>query len=294
MKLLVNTFDENTDTAFDKVNSTFRPFSESTIYFVIFFDKYLLILYNDLMLEPVLKAAGLNPKEAEVYESILRSGKETPASLLKKVQLKRGDLYNVLRGLEKRKLIYSLPNTKKLTFVVSDPGTIEQAVRANERGLEEAKERLSFLYSLYNLGIGKPGVRFTQGLEGIKELFNDTLTAKTEILSYADVDGWIKHLPKYMVWYAAERRRRKIKERAIIPDTPAARQYMGDYNKEFTAIKFVPHQKFKFSLEMNIYDNKVVYVTFDEPFIGVLIEDKNIADTQRAIFEFGWEYGENN
>jgi len=41
---------------------------------------------------------------------------------------------------------------------------------------------------------------------------------------------------------------------------------------------------------MDIYDDKVLYVALREPFMGVLIEDKTIADTQRAIFELGWAY----
>lgn len=240
------------------------------------------------MLEPILKAAGLDQKEAQIYEEIVRSGKTTVASLLGKTPVKRGDLYNVLRRLEARKLIYPVPEIKKLTYAAADPEAIERAVRANERAVDEAKERLSSLYSLYNLGMGKPGVRFAQGIEGVKEFFNDTLNARTEIVGYADVDGWMNHLEKYAIWYAAERRRRKIWERVIIPDTTIARRYLSTYNKEVTDIRFVPHEKFKFFLEMNIYDNKVLYVTFREPFISILVEDQAIADTERAIFELSW------
>jgi hypothetical protein len=57
---------------------------------------------------------------------------------------------------------------------------------------------------------------------------------------------------------------------------------------EMTRVKFIPHYKFKFALEMNIYDNKVAYTTFEEPLIAVVIEDKAIADTERAIFELSW------
>jgi len=241
------------------------------------------------MLEAVLKAAGLDSKESQIYEGIVRSGRITVAALLESVPgIKRGDLYNVLRRLEGKKLIHPLPELKILTYSASNPEAVERAVRTNEKNIEEAKEHLSFLYSLYNLGVGKPGVRFAQGVEGIKELFNDTLNAKTEIVGYADLDGWLKYLQTYAVWYAAERRRKGIKERVIIPDTLNARNYMSAYNKEVTEVQFVPHEKFKFSLEMNVYDNKVLYVTFHEPFIAVLIESQAIADTQRAIFELSW------
>jgi len=241
------------------------------------------------MLEPLLQAAGLDPKEAQVYEQILRNGQESPATLLKTIPIKRGDLYNVLRRLDEKKLIYTLPKTKKLTYGALAPDTIEQSIKSQERVIKDVKEQISLLYSFYNLGVGKPGVRFAQGIEGIKEIFNDTLNAKTEIVGYADIDGWLTHLETYAVWYARERRRRKIRERVIIPDTPRAKEYITSYNKSMTEIKFVPHQKFQFSLELNVYDNKVAYVTFREPFISILIEDQAIADTQRAIFELNWK-----
>lgn len=240
------------------------------------------------MIKPVLRAAGLNEKEAQIYEQILRNGKSTASLLLHSVPVKRGDLYNVLRRLEDRKFIYSLPGSKKLTYAASDPETIEHALKNNEQNIEDAKENLPLVYSLYNLGVGKPGVRFAQGLDGIKKMFNDTLNTKTEILSFADVDGWLAHLEKYTKWYGNERRIRGVKERVIIPDTPVARTFISSYDKRVTRVKFIPHETFKFSLEMNIYDNKVLYVTLREPFIAVLIEDKSITDTQRSIFELSW------
>ena len=253
-------------------------------------NNFLSYILNNMktIIEPVLKVVGLDPKESKVYEEILRNSKITIATLLKKVDIKRGDLYNVLKRLEDQKFIYSDPESKKLTYSASDPEVIERAIKINEKNLEEARNNLSVLFSLHNLSVGKPGIRFAEGIEGIKEIFNETLKAKTEIVGYADVDGWLTHLEKYVKWYGKERLRKNIKERIILPDTEQARKFMSTYDKKVTEVKFVPHNKFKFSLEMNVFDNKVIYVTLHEPFIAVLIEDKAIADTQRAIFELGW------
>ena len=239
-------------------------------------------------INPILKSAGLNDKESLVYEEILRKGPINTAFILKRVNIKRGDLYNVLKRLEEQKLIYRVPEFKKLTYSVSDPEIIEAAIKTKERNLGEAKEGISLIYSLYNLNIGKPGVRFAQGIDGIKEIFNETLKAKTEIVGYGDVDGWLTHLEKYAKWYSKERLCRNIKDRIILPDTSKAREYLSNYDKKVTDVKFVSHEKFKFSIEMNIFDDKVVYATLREPFIALLIEDKSIAETQRAIFDLSW------
>jgi sugar-specific transcriptional regulator TrmB len=246
------------------------------------------LIYSKGMLESVLRIAGLDQKEAQIYELILRYNKVNPAKILEKVPIKRGDLYNVLKRLENKRLIHPLPSEKKLTYVALSPDAIEESIKTKERTVEEAKAQLSSLFSLYNVGAGRPVFSFALGLDGIKEIFNDSLTTRTEILSYADVDGWMKHLKNYAVWYAAERRRKKIYERVIIPDTPMALKYMETYDLKVMAAKYIPHKKYKFALEMNIYDNKVTYVTLREPFVSILIEDQTVADTQRAIFEMNW------
>ncbi|MEK7140759.1 MAG: helix-turn-helix domain-containing protein [Patescibacteria group bacterium] len=240
------------------------------------------------IVNPVLEVAGLDPKEASVYQEILQNGKIAVLNIARNLGLKKGDLYNILRRLENQKLIYPVPGCKRLTYSITDPEIIERAILAKEKNLEEAKGRLFNLFSLYNLNIGKPGMRFAQGKEGIKKIFNETLKSKTEILSYADGDGWIANFPKYLKWYEGERIRRNIKERIILPDTEMTTSYLKSYNTKVTEFKFIPHEEFKFSSEINIFDNKVVYVTMREPFIALLIEDKEIADTQRAIFKLSW------
>ena len=240
------------------------------------------------MINPVLEIAGLDPKEAKVYEEILQNGKIAVLNIAKNLDIKKGDLYNILGRLKDKKLIYPLPDYKRLTYSVSDPKVIEQAILEKERDLEEAKGRMFELFSLYNLNQGKPGIRFAQGIEGIKKIFNETLKSKTEIVGYADAEGWLINLPQYTRWYGKERIKRNIKERMIVTDTKLAVEYIKNYDKKVTEFKFLPNDKYKFSMEMDIFDNKVVYATLREPFIALLIEDKQIADTQRAIFELSW------
>jgi len=241
------------------------------------------------MIAPVLQMAGLDSKEARVYEEILQNGKIAVLNILKNLDIKKGDLYNILGRLEDKKLIYPLPEYKRLTYSASNPEIIERAILEKEKDLEEAKGRMFELFSLYNLNKGKPGIRFAEGLEGVKKIFNETLKSKTEILAFADGEGWITHLPKYTKWYEGERIKRNIPERVILPDTKITTEYIKSYNTKVTEFKFIPHGKYNFSMEKDIFDNKVIYATLREPFIALLVEDKEIADTERAIFELAWD-----
>ncbi len=58
---------------------------------------------------------------------------------------------------------------------------------------------------------------------------------------------------------------------------------------ELREIYLIPKEKFPFRNEINIYDDKVAIISHEDE-IGVIIQNKNIADTQRSIFELGFEY----
>ena len=52
------------------------------------------------MYEKPLQSAGLTAGEAEIYEILLNLGPAPAQSILKKTALKRGNVYNILAGLE--------------------------------------------------------------------------------------------------------------------------------------------------------------------------------------------------
>ena len=59
--------------------------------------------------------------------------------------------------------------------------------------------------------------------------------------------------------------------------------------KELREVYLVPSEKFPFENEINIYNDKISITSLKDK-IGVIIQNQNIADTQRAIFNLGYEY----
>ena len=49
----------------------------------------------------------------------------------------------------------------------------------------------------------------------------------------------------------------------------------------------VPRDKYSFSPEINIYDNKVMIASWKEK-MGIIIESKEIADAMKKIYELAW------
>ena len=61
-------------------------------------------------------------------------------------------------------------------------------------------------------------------------------------------------------------------------------------------IRLVPSKEFDFTNEIKVYDHKVAILSFDEgpraenDMFGVIMESKEVAETQRQIFEMAWRY----
>ena len=57
---------------------------------------------------------------------------------------------------------------------------------------------------------------------------------------------------------------------------------------ELTTARFIPSEKFPLSSSFIIYDSKVAMVSLKGKLIGVIVENKEIANTFRSIFNLAW------
>ncbi len=87
-----------------------------------------------------------------------------------------------------------------------------------------------------------------------------------------------------------------IRLRGISPDDVAGRRVHGEDTDKLREIRLVPAKDFDFQNEINIYDHKVAICSFDsglkgdKDMFGVIIESKEVAETQRQIFEMAWRF----
>ena len=249
------------------------------------------------MYEKILQQIGLNEKEAVIYEFILKRGTVSAREILKNVgkaiKTTRSNLYNVLAGLKKKGLLAEKRKKDKNVFEIESPAVLFSLFSEMTKRTEQAQKNLSAimpeLSSLYNLTTQKPVVRFFEGIEGIKRVLDDSLTSKTIIYTYADIEAIVKYIDKINKDYVKKRDELGIKKRAVIIDSKFARNYLKDYHIETTDIRFIDHKLYPFSSVVQIYQKKISYITLsNKGMIGVIIEDPNIYQLNKSIFEYVW------
>ncbi len=119
------------------------------------------------------------------------------------------------------------------------------------------------------------------------EVYEDTLTSSETIRAYATVDDMHRALPGYFPKYYKRRAGKGIHIRAIIPSTPIGRERASLDKEEMRETALIPSDKFYFSPEINIYDNKIMIASWKEE-LGIMIESHEIADAMKKAFELAW------
>lgn len=237
------------------------------------------------MLADVLRNIGLTEKEAHVYLACLELGSVVVSEISKRAKINRVTTYDILEKLIQKGFINFITKHKIKYFDATKPDFIFDETK---RKFDEFKKALPDLKRLHG-ETPHPRVRYFEGIAGIKAIYSDTLTSKTEILNYANSKEIRQFWPNYDEEYVAKRAKRKIFLRGIAPDDKEGRKVQSENKKYHRQIRLVPERKYDFSNEINIYDNKVAIISFNEGLIGIIIESKEIADTQRVIFKMAWE-----
>ncbi len=248
------------------------------------------------MLE-ILKRIGLSDAELLIYEALLNYGELSAGQIIEKTKLKRGDSYNKIYDLIKKGLVEEFNKGKIKGFRLEHPNKVQEYIEKRENELEATRREVAAimpnLVSTFNLAYHKPGVKYFEGMDGLKNLMHDSLKAQTEILSYVDLEAVSKIIPDLNQWYVKQRAKRGVGKRIIVTDSIKNREFFDKLAKEVTDVRYLSFRLPNFQTVMQIYDNKVTYQTLKEnAMIGVVIEDSSISSMHKGLFEFTWSMAE--
>ncbi len=247
--------------------------------------------------ENILIQAGLSEDQAQIYDCLLSKGPQKASAVSSWTGVKRGLTYKILEQLEIIGLVEKQGGEGTVaTYYPQHPSLLMHTLEGKEKELALAKEMLTYslgaLSSKYNLITGKPSVQFFEGTDGIKKVLEDTLLIDKNniIYSYADLESIIKYIPSINLEYSKKREKLGIKKRGLLLDTQISRKEVQVYRTDVTETKFLSYNAPELGSVMQIYDNKISYITFsNDSMIGIIIEDKTIFEMHKALFEHTWE-----
>ena len=239
------------------------------------------------MLLDKLITNGFDKKEARVYVAILELGEATIAEITQKSDIRRSTVYEMLELLKKRGLISQSRRKKRPVFLAENPKKLIEQTEERKRSLEEIMPEL---LSITNLMDKKPRIRFFEGHESYKEVFNDVLKhPDSEMLGTFNEKFW--DYEKYFTsHFMPERKKKKIWARILFRESQKLRAIADQMNTYLSQTRLVPRDKFNIEIEIVIYGkNKIGFVSYDEE-IAIIIESQKIHNTQKSFFETIWNF----
>ncbi|MDQ1283846.1 MAG: Transcriptional regulator, TrmB [Patescibacteria group bacterium] len=235
-----------------------------------------------------LEFFGLDKKETQTYLSLLELGESNIERISNKSGVKRTTLYDVIASLRRKSLVGITVRKNKKYYYAEDPRKLEDQ-------LEERKAKLNTilpeLLSIANFIDKKPKIRYFEGIEGIKEVYRDTLNyPKTETLAWVSVDA-VNHFDIDWLWnfYVLKRAENKIWQRSIAPDVDYMKNVKTHDQKHLRQTRLISPEKFPFEVEINLYGNGSIGIMSFKEQIGMIIESKKIYNTLKSIFELNWQ-----
>ena len=231
-----------------------------------------------------LRELGLTEKEVAVYLECLKTGATSAQRLSKATQLRRTTTYDTLESLRMKGLIVTFERDKKTFFEAVDPRRLPDMLKERERRVKEAVPEL---LKLRGTATEKPSLQMFDGLKGIYALM-DQIYEENELLQYGSARIGKAMLPSIPESFARRRAERGIKLRAVFERSAEAMFRTKDPAiAKVTKLRFLDAMATMPTVTF-IAGDKVATLSLGGELLGVLIEDKEIAQTQRMIFELLW------
>jgi len=246
-------------------------------------------------IENILSKAGLTKEQAKIYIFLVENGMTNAKVISTRTRIGRTLTYKIIDQLIRLELVEKCDDIGKVSiFSPLHPQKIKDNLNNSISQSNVAADNLSSVFntlvSQYNTLLGKPNVKYFEGIAGIKEVYKDILDVGTDILVISssveenrkDVLPIIREQIKYQV-------EKDIHVKAITQIVSHEIAKLAEEDKSNLILrKEVSAEKLNIPSQIIIWGDKVAITNFRENIITIIIDSKYIKDTFVVLFNFIW------
>ncbi len=232
-----------------------------------------------------LSALGMSSREQSIYLSALEMGEALQMPLAQKARVKRTTLRELLPGLLDRGILVQKVVGKRKLLLARDP---RELLAELEEKTKKAQEALPQLIALQNIMTDKPEVRFYEGIEGLKQIYQLTLDVGLTMYCFVNAEYMYPELKKWLAdYYIPEKLRRKIWIYNIMTEGET-KLLMPEHG--YRENKYIPKNQYPFETEIVTFGDYITFHNFrqDEQPSAILIKSKAAAQTLFSIHKLLW------
>lgn len=233
---------------------------------------------------------GFSDKTAAVYLALLDLGQASASEIAQRARLKRTTAYNILPELIAQGLVRSTLNQGRREYFIEDTAEV---CRLFEEKLTLAHTLLPELSKAHRASQHRTRLIPYEGEQGVRDFFNDSLRLSKRGDVIREIIGpqqFYETLPKDIAEsFVPERIKRGIHIRIIASPSDTSAALARRATAELRQIRFADKDTAGFHAATLLYGNRVAYISLEQGFVGVCIENETIARMQRDIFDTLWD-----
>jgi HTH-type transcriptional regulator, sugar sensing transcriptional regulator len=249
------------------------------------------------MIDGILQTLGTKEKDHKIIRRLVELGPQPASHIAKLCSLPRNTTRSILDSLVERGIVTKTLRGRTQFYALESSENIIRKLKTRKVGIGEridsqieAVKQHSEEWDQHKYSKTRPKIKVYEGQSGLERVYEDTLTAKTGLKSWADYDSLYEGMEgsAYFPKYFTRRANAKIPMQSIHPMTKLARDSQKKDCAELRESALVPTDKFNWKPEIQVYDNKVNITSWQEK-LGIIIESEEIAHAVNAIFDLAYE-----
>jgi sugar-specific transcriptional regulator TrmB len=229
-----------------------------------------------------LKNFGLAPNEIKIYLFLLEHGLATPPQIAKATKIARTNTYNLLQKLKYSDLIREETRKNKKAYLVTNPSAL---VKTLEKKKELLDSFLPDIEGLFNKSSNKPIIKFYEGLEEIKKIYEATL--KTDELYAIGSTRKLMDLDEnFFVNYERQVKKNSIIVHEIINYASKEKGFPQSKSilQNLLDTTILPKKYADFSSDILLWENNIAIINLDEPIFGTILTHPALVKTFKVLF----------
>lgn len=242
-----------------------------------------------------LQQFGFSEKEARLYLCLSELGPSTIQDIAKYSKISRSTTHILCEQLKKKGFIGETHKGKKRLLFIEDLSRFRDVIDGEKFQLNMKEMALgnliANLHNLHPTHNDTPKVRFYEGAEGFIKICERSLQkAKGTMYFVSSMPDYYRVTTQQygQDYYVPTRVEKKIKIRILAPKDEYTEKLKQNDVKELRQTKFLPPTH-PFKSTMFIYGDEFSLISSHAPFLGVVVESKELAHFMTQLFHIMWD-----
>lgn len=243
----------------------------------------------------LLQKLNLNEKQVAIFLSLVKLGKTTATNLSNDSGVTRTHVYDLVKELTDKGLVSEVEERGVKTYEAVDHTGLLAYISRQQKELQQINKKIEQMASEFKqLQLGqqqKTKVRFFEGIEGVKNLYEEIRhdlakqTKPSEVITIFSPEKLNRLIPNFTYLDFST-----VSIRAVICRDNKSHLYASQMKKTKNKVnyKFWPIERGLFPTDNIAWLNKIVFIDLSDYPSGVVIENESIVKTFALSFEEIW------